>query len=81
MKGGSRLMKKVFSIFCSMLFVVSLSFAVVGCSKIEEDSANLRKAAKELELKNAAKKAAAEVKDVAKDAKKEVKDAVKDTKK
>ena len=29
-------MKKIFAIFVAMLFVASLSFAVVGCKKAEE---------------------------------------------
>jgi hypothetical protein len=29
-------MKKIFSIFLSLLFFVTLSFAVVGCKKAEE---------------------------------------------
>ena len=36
LKGGSRLMKKLFAIFVAMLLVASLSFAVVGCKKAEE---------------------------------------------
>ena len=61
-------MKKIFAVFIAMLFIASLSFAVAGCGKIEEDSANLQKAVKELKAKEDAKKAAAEVKDAAKDA-------------
>ncbi|MFA5321721.1 MAG: hypothetical protein WC373_03535 [Smithella sp.] len=55
-------MKKIFAIFMSILFIASLSFAVVGCGKIEEESANLRKAAAELKAQNDAKKAESEVK-------------------
>ena len=36
LKGGQPLMKKIFAIFVAMLFVASLSFAVVGCKKAEE---------------------------------------------
>ncbi|MEQ8203144.1 MAG: hypothetical protein ABRQ31_05120, partial [Smithellaceae bacterium] len=35
-KGGYALMKKIFAIFVSVLFVASLSIAVVGCKKAEE---------------------------------------------
>jgi len=36
LKGGSPLMKKIFAIFVAMLFVASLSLAVVGCKKEEK---------------------------------------------
>ena len=36
LKGGLPLMKKIFAIFVAMLFVASLSLAVVGCKKAEE---------------------------------------------
>ena len=36
LKGGLPLMKKIFAIFVAMLFVASLSFAVIGCKKAEE---------------------------------------------
>jgi hypothetical protein len=35
-KGGDLMMKKVFAIIISMLFFVTLSMAVVGCKKAEE---------------------------------------------
>jgi hypothetical protein len=35
-KGGDVLMKKVSAIIFSLLFFVTLSFAVVGCKKAEE---------------------------------------------
>jgi len=35
-KGGYALMKKIFAIFVSVLFFASLSLAVVGCKKAEE---------------------------------------------
>jgi len=72
-------MKKIFAVFISMLFVASLSFTIAGCSKIEEDSANLRKAAAELKVKEDAKKAAAELK--AKEDATKAAPAVKDVKK
>jgi uncharacterized protein YxeA len=72
-------MKKILTVFIAMLFIASLSFAVVGCGKIEEDSANLQKAVKELKAKEDAKKAAAEVKDAAKDAPKAAASEVKNT--
>ena len=36
LKGGLRIMKKIFAIFVAMLFVASLSLSVVGCKKAEE---------------------------------------------
>ena len=36
LKGGLPIMKKMFAIFVAMLFVASLSLAVVGCKKAEE---------------------------------------------
>jgi len=36
LKGGLPIMKKVFAIFVTVLFVASLSFSVVGCKKAEE---------------------------------------------
>jgi hypothetical protein len=36
LKGGLRIMKKMFAIFVAMLFVASLSISVVGCKKAEE---------------------------------------------
>jgi hypothetical protein len=36
LKGGLPVMKKIFAIFVSMLFVASLSLSVVGCKKAEE---------------------------------------------
>jgi energy-converting hydrogenase Eha subunit F len=36
LKGGLRIMKKIFAIFVAMLFVASLSISVVGCKKAEE---------------------------------------------
>jgi hypothetical protein len=36
LKGDLPLMKKIFAIFVAMLFVASLSLAVVGCKKKEE---------------------------------------------
>lgn len=81
-------MKKIFTVFISMVFVASLSLGVVGCGKIEEDSANLRKAVAEYKAKEDAKKAAKEAKDVTKEVTKdaakdvkEVKDAAKEVKK
>jgi preprotein translocase subunit SecG len=35
-KGGDMFMKKIFAIILSLLFFVTLSFAVVGCKKAEE---------------------------------------------
>jgi hypothetical protein len=35
-KGGYMSMKKVYAIILSLLFFVTLSFAVVGCKKAEE---------------------------------------------
>lgn len=72
-------MRRILAVFISMVFVASLSFGVVGCGKIEEDSANLRKAVAEYKAKEDAKKAAKEAKDVTKDAAKDVKE-VKDVK-
>lgn len=72
-------MKKIFVVFISMLFIASLSFTIAGCGKIEEDSAKLQKAVKELKAKEDAKKAAAEVKDAAKDAPKAAASDVKNT--
>jgi hypothetical protein len=36
-------MKKIFAIFVAMLFVASLSFAVVGCKKSDDPRANAPK--------------------------------------
>ena len=36
MKGGEKLMKKILAVFLSLFFFVTLSFAVVGCKKAEE---------------------------------------------
>ncbi|HOO35509.1 MAG TPA: hypothetical protein PK004_04295, partial [Smithella sp.] len=55
-------MRKIFAIFISLFFIASLTLAVTGCSKIEEDSANLQKAAAELKAQAEAKKAEAEMK-------------------
>ena len=75
-------MKKIFAIVIAMLFVVSLSLAVVGCKKAEEAAApatEVKDAAKDAatEVKDATKEAATKVSDAAKEAKKEVKDAAK----
>jgi hypothetical protein len=43
LKGGLPLMKKIFAIFVAMLFVASLSLAVVGCKKKEEAPAEAPK--------------------------------------
>ena len=75
-------MKKIFAIFISMLFIISLSFAVVGCKKSEETAnppnetvTNVKEAA--TDVKDAAKKAATDVKDTTKEAATDVKDAAK----
>jgi hypothetical protein len=88
LKGGSILMKKIFAIFIAMLFVASLSFAVVGCKKAEEpatpaNATDVKDAAKEaaIDVKDATKEAAIDVKDATKKAVTDVKDAAKkDTK-
>jgi hypothetical protein len=43
LKGGLPIMKKIFVIFVAMLFVASLSLAVVGCKKKEEAPAEAPK--------------------------------------
>ncbi|MCX5849611.1 MAG: hypothetical protein NTW65_09195 [Deltaproteobacteria bacterium] len=73
-------MKKIFTIFISMLFVVSLSFAVAGCKKSEEtatpaNATTVKEAA--TDVKDAVKEAATDVKDAAKEAATDVKDATK----
>jgi Sec-independent protein translocase protein TatA len=76
-------MKKIFAIFIAMLFVASLSIAVVGCKKAEEPAVPVGEAVKEAatDVKDATKEAATDVKDATKKAATDVKDAVKkDTK-
>jgi hypothetical protein len=62
-------MKKIFAIFIAMLFVASLSIAVVGCKKAEEEKA--------VPVGEAVKEAATDVKDATKEAATDVKEAVK----
>jgi gas vesicle protein len=74
-------MKKIFVILISMLFVISLFFAVVGCKKSEETAnpqnetvTKVKEAA--TDVKDATKEAASDVKDAAKETADDVKDAV-----
>jgi gas vesicle protein len=66
-------MKKVFTILMAMLFVASLSFAIVSCKKSEETAAP----ANATDVKDATKEAATDVKDATKEAATDVKDATK----
>ena len=68
-------MKKIFTILFAMLFVASLSFAVVGCKKSEETATTVKEAA--TDVKDATKEAAIDVKDATKEAATDVKDAAK----
>lgn len=73
-------MKRIFAIFIAMLFVASLSLAVVGCKKAEEEQAvPVGEAVKEAatDVKDATKEAATDVKDATKEAATDVKEAVK----
>ena len=73
-------MKKIFAILIAMLFVASLSFAVVGCKKADEtatpaNATTVKETA--TDVKDAAKEAATDVKDATKEAATDVKDATK----
>ena len=57
-KGGYALMKKIFAIFVSVLFFASLSLAVVGCKKAEEQKQEAAKKVEENQQEEAKKEEA-----------------------